>query len=131
MNKRIIISLITFMALIQSVSADDFSFLTITKTDNWEQSFALGTFKSITFDNGNMVVKTASGEQSFALSELSKLQFTTEATGISLPENDASTGNAAQIYTLSGIKVNKGIKNLTPGAYIVKTGNRTKKVLIP
>ena len=79
----------------------------------------------MTFSGNTLTV----GSQTFTLSNLSKMYFSTSnesATGIeeivSLDDEDA------EIYDLQGHKIQK--EQMRNGVYVVKTKNKTRKILV-
>jgi hypothetical protein len=72
------------------------------------------------------------GSQQFTLSNLAKMYFSNTdetATGIETIDNGQLTmDNSAEIYDLRGHKVSKS--EMRKGVYIVKTNNRTYKMIV-
>ena len=111
----LMMALVAMTAL--TANAGSYDYLLVQKTDGTSQSFAaLGL--SITFENGNMVLKENGNSTSLSLTDLSKMFFsaTAEPSGIDgMTENP--TLNTAAVYDLSGRKVVKG--QLPKGIYII------------
>ena len=108
-----------------AVHAVDYAYLTFETTD--------GAKASVSVENLTMTISgttLTAGSQSFTLSNLSKMYFSTadetttgiqEVTSVALDE-------ATDIYDLQGHKVTK--EQMRKGIYIVKTKNRTYKMVV-
>ena len=108
-----------------AVHAADYAYLTFETTD--------GAKASVSVENLTMTISgttLTAGSQSFTLSNLSKMYFSTadetttgiqEVTSVALDE-------ATDIYDLQGHKVTK--EQMRKGIYIVKTKNRTYKMVV-
>ena len=108
-----------------SVQAEDYAYLTFETTDGAKASVAVSSL-TLTISGSTLTA----GSQTFTLSNLSKMYFSTAdetATGIS--EITAATlDEAAEIYDLQGHKVSKD--QMHKGVYIVKSSNRTYKMIV-
>jgi hypothetical protein len=114
----LIITLLATLAL--SASAGDYDYLTVQKSDGVEQSFtALGV--KITFSGSNMVVTQNGTSTTFALSDLGKMYFSAEPTGIEVVETAADKVQNTAVYDLQGRKVADAYRNaqLPKGIYII------------
>ena len=117
--------LLTMMMGTLAVHAADYTYLTFETTD--------GAKASVSVENLTMTISgttLTAGSQSFSLSNLSKMYFSTadetttgiqEVTSVALDE-------ATDIYDLQGHKVTK--EQMRKGVYIVKTKNRTYKMVV-
>ncbi len=117
--------LLTMMIGTLAVHAADYTYLTFETTD--------GAKASVSVENLTMTISgttLTAGSQSFSLSNLSKMYFSTadetttgiqEVTSVALDE-------ATDIYDLQGHKVTK--EQMRKGIYIVKTKNRTYKMVV-
>lgn len=123
--KRIVLMLALAATAALTISADNYNYLIVQKQDGTEQSFtALGL--TITFANGNMMATQNGETTTLALSELNKMFFSQEPTGI----KEVSTGMAEPtgsevVYDLQGRKMTVN-GNLPKGIYIVNG----KKVVV-
>jgi len=121
--------LLLFMALIGALTAqaDDYAYLTFETTDGAKASVAV---ESLTLTISGTIL--TAGSQQFTLSNLAKMYFSNTdetATGIETIDNGQLTmDNSAEIYDLRGHKVSKS--EMRKGVYIVKTNNRTYKMIV-
>ena len=130
--KRIILMLALVASATLSVCADNYNYLTIQKQDGSEQSFtALGL--TITFSNGNLMATQNGETATLALSNLNKMFFSQEPTGIKVIENEPVSNPTQEgrvcVYDLQGRKIETGSQNLEAlpkGVYIVNG----KKVIV-
>ena len=116
---------LTMMVGTLAVHAADYTYLTFETTD--------GAKASVSVENLTLTISgttLTAGSQSFTLSNLSKMYFSTadetttgiqEVTSVALDE-------ATDIYDLQGHKVTK--EQMRKGIYIVKTKNRTYKMVV-
>jgi hypothetical protein len=117
---------ILFMMLVGAltIQAEDYPYMTFETTDGVKASVPV---ESLTLTiSGNTLM---AGTQSFTISNLSKMYFSTadETSGIEEITN-ATLDEATDIYDLQGHKVSK--EQMKKGAYIVKTKNRTYKMIV-
>ena len=121
--------LLLFMALVGALTAqaDDYAYLTFETTDGAKTSVAV---ESLTLTISGTIL--TAGSQQFTLSNLAKMYFSNTdetATGIETIDNGQLTmDNSAEIYDLQGHKVSKSA--MRKGVYIVKTNNRTYKMIV-
>ena len=117
--------LLTMMIGTLAVHAADYTYLTFETTD--------GAKASVSVENLTMTISgttLTAGSQSFSLSNLSKMYFSTSdetTTGIEEITN-AALDETTVIYDLQGHKVTK--EQMRKGVYIVKTKNRTSKIVV-
>jgi len=116
---------LTMMVATLAVHAADYTYLTFETTD--------GAKASVSVENLTLTISgttLTAGSQSFTLSNLSKMYFSTSdetTTGIEEITN-AALDEATDIYDLQGHKVTK--EQMRKGVYIVKTKNRTYKMVV-
>jgi len=122
-------SILLFMALIgaMNVQAEDFSYLTFEMTDGAKASVSVA---SLTLSiNGNTLT---AGSQTFTLANLSRMYFSATdetTTGIEEIESDKLLiDGSTEIYDLKGRKISK--TEMKKGVYIVKTQNKTYKIIV-
>lgn len=116
-----------------TAQAEDYTYLTFETTDGAKTSVSV---EGLTLSISGTTL--TAGTQSFTLSNLSKMYFSdtdeTTTTGISQMDNEPWTmDNSAEIYDLSGKRlVNSKSSNsqLPRGVYIVKTKNKTYKMVV-
>ena len=125
--KRIILFL-TMLVGTLTAQAGDYTYLTFETADGAKASVDVSSLPvTINLDNSTLTI----GNQTFALADLSKMYFlpTDETTGISegLRVN-SEEADTATFYDLHGKKVDKS--QLSKGVYIVKTKQRTYKMVV-
>ncbi len=130
--KRWIAAVVLAMAVPTAALADDgYDYLVFSLQDGTSQSVtAVGT--SITFSGTNAVVSNGSTKFTLSLADLASMFFSSDAsaTGISTIEADgtsADNGEATEIYTLNGVRVDDMSKR---GVYIVKKNGKTFKQVV-
>ena len=115
------------MALVGAltVQADDYAYLTFETTDGAKASVAVSSL-TLTISGSTLTA----GSQTFTLSNLSKMYFSaSDETVTGIEEITAATlDEAAEIYDLQGHKVSKD--QMRKGIYIVKSSNRTYKMIV-
>ena len=115
------------MALVGAltVQADDYAYLTFETTDGAKASVAVSSL-TLTISGSTLTA----GPQTFTLSNLSKMYFSaSDETATGIEEISAATlDEAAEIYDLQGHKVSKD--QMHKGVYIVKSSNRTYKMIV-
>ena len=116
--------LLMCMAGVLSVKADSYSYLTFETTDGAKASVAVESL-ALTISGTTLTA----GSESFTLSNLSKMYFSETDETITGIEDAQTTALTAQlIYDLQGHKVSK--EQMTKGIYIVKTDNKTYKLVV-
>ena len=122
--KKLVVFLTMMMGTL-AIYAADYTYLTFETTD--------GAKASVSVENLTMTISgttLTAGSQSFTLSNLSKMYFSTSdetTTGIEEITNVA-LDEVTDIYDLQGHKVTK--EQMRKGVYIVKTKNRTYKMVV-
>lgn len=101
-----------------------YHYLTFEMTNGAKVSVAISSL-TLTI-NGNTLT---AGSQTFTLTNLSKMYFsdTDETTGIE-ETTSAMLEEAAEIYDLQGHNITK--EQMKKGVYIVKTKNKTQKIVV-
>lgn len=114
------------MALVGAlnVQAENYTYLTFEMTDGTKAS-VLASSLTLTL-SGNTL---KAGSQTFTLSNLSKMYFTTsdETTGIE-EISIATLDEATEIHDLQGHIIPK--EQMRKGVYIIKTKNKTSKIVV-
>ena len=108
-----------------TAQAEDYTYLTFETTDGAKASVSVASDVTLSISGTTLTA----GTQQFTLSNLSKMYFSTsdETTGIS-EVMKANLDEATEIYDLQGHKVSK--EQMRYGVYIVKTKNRTYKMVV-
>lgn len=115
-----------------AANAASYDYLTFQNLDGSQTSMAVDNLK-MTVNDGKLVVTNAAGSATLPLSSLSKMFFA-ETSGIS--DNLASDNQSAKAYTLAGVcvgtfrNVETAKLSLTKGIYVIKTENKTQKVMV-
>ncbi|MCI6619482.1 MAG: T9SS type A sorting domain-containing protein [Prevotella sp.] len=111
-----------------TMSAEGYSFLNVAKVTGESEGNALSDFTKITFTGGQMhLLNGASEVKTYDLSSLSKMWLSTTS-GIRNIQT-TETDRPAEIYLMSGKRVNAGLNNLPKGVYIIKEGNVARKLI--
>ena len=120
-----ILLLLSLLVGTLTAQADDYTYLTFETTDGAKASVAVENL-TLTISGTTLTA----GSQQFTLSNLSKMYFSTSdktTTGIEEITN-AALDEATDIYDLQGHKLTK--EQMQKGVYIVKTKNRTYKMVV-
>lgn len=89
----------------------------------------------ITVSDGKLVATNMSGTETFTLTDLSKMYFSTETSGIEKLESDSNTSSLL-VYDLSGRKVggyaslDAAKASLKHGVYVIKQNSKTFKIVV-
>ena len=123
MKKIVLTLLVWVMAL--TVQADDYPYLTFETTYGAKASVSVSSL-TLTISGTTLTA----GEETFTLSNLSKMYFSMTNESTTGIEETTSTAleEATDIYDLQGHKVSK--EQMKKGIYIVKTKNRTYKMIV-
>lgn len=126
-----------FLILTASLTISLFSQNNVTvATDSLTQNLELDNLRKIAFKDGNVVATYSDGSsQSHKISGTDKLQFTSDKQDNEITEE----GSTYTIYDLSGRPVKThtdrscdqpfDLNDLSSGIYLLKTGNRTIKIV--
>lgn len=122
-----ILLLLTILVGTLTAQAGDYTYLTFESTDGAKVSVDVSSLPvTINLDNSTLTI----GNQTFVLADLSKMYFSTsDETTTGIKEiTSATLDEATDIYELQGHKVTK--EQMKKGVYIVKTNNRTYKMVV-
>lgn len=122
-----ILLLLTILVGTLTAQAGDYTYLTFESTDGAKVSVDVSSLPvTINLDNSTLTI----GNQTFVLADLSKMYFSTsDETTTGIKEiTSATLDEATDIYDLQGHKVTK--EKMKKGVYIVKTNNRTYKMVV-
>lgn len=122
-----ILLLLTILVGTLTAQAGDYTYLTFESTDGAKVSVDVSSLPvTINLDNSTLTI----GNQTFLLADLSKMYFSTsDETTTGIKEiTSATLDEATDIYDLQGHKVTK--EQMKKGVYIVKTNNRTYKMVV-
>lgn len=110
--------------LVTENDGDVYTYLTFEMTDGTKVSVATSSL-TLTFSGNTLTV----GSQTFTLSDLSKMYFSTSNESTTGIEEMATLDDEnAEIYDLQGHQIQK--EQMRKGVYIIKTKNRTRKILV-
>ena len=91
---------------------------------------------SITISDGQLVATNADGTQSFALTDLSKMYFTQQADLTGISNAGTQEDEVVEVFTTGGIKlgkylnINEAKSSLKPGLYILKSKQKSFKIVV-
>lgn len=122
-----ILLLLTILVGTLTAQAGDYTYLTFESTDGAKVSVDVSSLPvTINLDNSTLTI----GNQTFVLADLSKMYFSTsDETTTGIKEiTSATLDEATDIYDLQGHKVTK--EQMKKGVYIVKTNNRSYKMVV-
>lgn len=135
-----------------TVAADSYAYLTIAQTGG-STDVSVSSIKKITFDENNIVLNMTDGSQNkLPLANVTKMFFSESSSGIETVEGKSAfslkdgvlcvkglQGSHIAIYDMSGKIVRTATLNqaeteinvsgMQQGAYIVKVGDQTKKII--
>lgn len=121
---KTIILLLTILVGTLTAQADNYTYLTFETTDGAKVSIGIENL-TLNISGTTLIV----GSQQFTLSNLSKMYFSTTDETTSIKEISSTTlDETIGIYDLQGKKVSKA--QMHGGVYIVKTKNRTYKMVV-
>ncbi len=129
-----VIPLLMLLLSVLSARAGDYKSLVFQTSGNATTSVDLSSLV-ITVSDGKLVVTNTAGTQSFTLTDLSKMYFSTETTGIKGVSADGAS-QALSVYDLQGRSMGNfktiaaARTALRQGVYVVKQGNKTYKIAV-
>lgn len=132
--KKTLLTLLAAGALALPVSADDYTYLTLTLQDNQQQSLVASGL-TLTFSGSNMIATVNGTSTTFALSDLQSMAFTSEAASVDKLTVDTANG-PLHVYSLQGIDFGEfdNIEQLRSqcgkGVYVVKQNGKTLKITV-
>ena len=111
-------------SLLTKNEGDVYTYLTFEMTDGTKTSVSASSL-TLTFSGNTLTA----GSQTFPLSNLSKMYFSMTDETTSIEEiGIGALDEATEIYDLQGHRIPKG--QMRKGVYILKTKNRTQKVVV-
>lgn len=130
---------ITLLALVGMATAEaednDYPYLMFQTTDGTTTAVAASGL-TITFSDGKLIATDANnGTQIFTLTDLNKMFFSTDATGIEETEAEADN-EAVEVFTTTGISLGQfenmkaAQSALERGIYVMKSKIRTLKIAV-
>lgn len=131
--KRLLI-LVSVVCSVMFAHADGYSYLTFEQADGGLLSFDVESLEMY-FDGGTLYVQNASGSKSLTVSDLKRMYFSSEATGIT-DLSATSKAGPLSVYDLTGKSVgqfgsvSQMQSTLSKGVYVVKQNNHTSKIVV-
>lgn len=133
--KRILLMMVVMVATIVA-HAYDYPYLTLQTASGTTTSVAVDDLV-LTVSDGQLVVTNDDGSVTFTLSELSKMYFSTTASGVPTAVSTVPVADGqVEVYTTGGIFVGSydsvaaAKSNLRSGVYVMKTNERTIKTVV-
>ena len=133
MKKLLFTTLITLGTL--QAQAYDYPYLVFQNTEGTTTVIAVESL-SITNSDGQHVATNADGTQSFALTDLSKMYFTQQADLTGISNAGTQEDEVVEVFTTGGIKlgkylnINEAKSSLKPGLYILKSKQKSFKIVV-
>lgn len=133
MKKLLFTTLITLGTL--QAQAYDYPYLVFQNTEGTTTVIAVESL-SITISDGQLVATNADGTQSFALTDLSKMYFTQQADLTGISNAATQEDEVVEVFTTGGIKlgkylnINEAKSSLKPGLYILKSKQKSFKIVV-
>ncbi len=129
--KKVLISAAAGLIALSSYAADNYKYLSFQRTDGTTvQVDASGA--EITYADGVVTVSSSSDTFSINFAELSKMYFTSEATGVAAVE--VANDFIIQVYSTAGValgsfsSLQEAQSQLGSGVYVIKSGDATAKI---
>ena len=135
--KRLLLLLMVMAATIAAHANDyDYPYLTVKTADGTETSVAV-TELVLTVSDGRLLATNGDGTVAFTLSDLSKMYFAGNSSGISTAVTTyPAPDGEVEVYTTGGILVGRydsvatAKSKLRSGIYVMKTSDRTLKTVV-
>jgi hypothetical protein len=134
MKKLFIMALLCAAAL--NMQAGDYKYLLLTASDNTESTIDVTNDVTITFADGKLMATSGGATvATLPLSNLSKMAFTNETSGIESISFSNSPNATCEVYNLKGMSMGTyttvtAAQQLPAGVYIFKQNGASKKVVI-
>ena len=134
MKKTLIIFSVLVLQAV-SVRAYDYPYLILSNVDGSIKSIGVESL-TMTFENGLLMMQNEETNASFSLTELNKMFFASENTGIDMLLSSVVEDGGVEVFSLSGIKIGryKSEKQvfmiLERGIYVIKHNGQTQKIVI-
>lgn len=119
-------------SLFSSQAEANYPWLTFTLADNSEVSVPSDNLQ-LTYSEGVLQLKSTSVDQTLQLASLKSMRFEAFQSGIADIESNVAT--PIVVFNLNGMEIGTfhsvegAVKNLPHGAYILRTGENSKKVM--
>lgn len=131
-------SMLMMMVLISTLQAwaYDYPYLTFQLSDGSTQSVAVESLVLTFNEAGQLVATNADGMQTFTLTNLSKMYFGTESTGIAETISSTPVDGTVEVFTTGGVFIGRfntmsqARAQMKQGVYVVKQNGQTKKIAV-
>ncbi|MDE6513065.1 MAG: hypothetical protein K2L05_02635 [Muribaculaceae bacterium] len=113
--------------------AAEYQWLTFRMADNTELSVAAENL-AISYSGRELRLKSATVDRTLAVDAVKSMRFTSDPAAIDAPQG-ATRAAAGDYFTAAGVKVgsfasaDEARRTLPSGVYVVKTGNKTFKLI--
>lgn len=130
--KKVLLTFIAMLAML-SVRADDYPYMIFQTTDGTIHAMAVESL-NMEINNGQLVATNNEETQTFTLTDLSRMFFCTDSTGIE--EVFSDDAGEVTVFTVMGVFVGKypnandAVKVLDGGVYLLKTKYNTIKIAV-
>ncbi|MGN1263550.1 MAG: hypothetical protein ACI4TW_05890 [Prevotella sp.] len=128
------LSLVVMLTALASAHAYEYPYLTFQKDDGTTVSMGVESL-TLTIADGQLVAQNVDSYTTFTLTELSRMFFSNDPSGISDIANDAKSA-AVEVFTTAGTRVGrfpnmaKAKENLSRGIYVIRTNGNALKTVI-
>lgn len=130
--KKVLLTFIAMLAML-SVWADEYPYMIFQTTDGTIHAMAVESL-SMEISNGQLVASNNEESKTFTLTDLSRMFFCTDSTGIE--EVFSDDAGEVTVFTVMGVFVgkypnaNEAVKALNGGVYLLKTKYNTIKIAV-
>lgn len=130
--KKVLLTFIAMLAML-SVRADEYPYMIFQTTDGTIHAMAVESL-SMEISNGQLVASNNEESKTFTLTDLSRMFFCTDITGIE--EVFSDDAGEVTVFTVMGVFVGKypnandAVKVLDGGVYLLKTKYNTIKIAV-
>ncbi|MCR5037699.1 MAG: hypothetical protein K6A73_10350 [Bacteroidales bacterium] len=130
--KKVLLTFIAMLAML-SVRADEYPYMIFQTTDGTIHAMAVESL-SMEISNGQLVASNNEESKTFTLTDLSRMFFCTDSTGIE--EVFSDDAGEVTVFTVMGVFVGKypnandAVKVLDGGVYLLKTKYNTIKIAV-
>lgn len=132
MKRSLFILWVTVCACV--MQAVDYQYLVFVNTSGTTTALSVSDM-TLTVSGGNLVVANTDGTETFMLTDLAAMQFSKDGTFTAL-DNVINGDEPVDVYTIVGTTIGhfdnllQATKQLQVGAYVIKQGNNTQKIVV-
>lgn len=134
MSKHILLLLLLIAIPFGTVMADEYNYLTFTKSDGTASSINISNLK-LSVSGSNIIATNGSETLTLTLADLAKMAFTESSTAISAVTTD-STNESVEVFSITGAHIgtfanaDEARGQLKTGVYILKSKSLTSKLSV-